>query len=290
MSHPFDLTNDADFRAWRDARLAVYPASRDDLGVEVRDLAAPTPAEREAIRERLSRYNAALVATAPTQVEPGSVIAFGAALGLTRTDSNLFADEQAVSAITPGGDSARGEYAPYTTRALNWHTDGYYNPPDRQVRAWILFCRHQSSAGGVNGLLDHEVAYALLRDESIDHIRALSHPQALVIPANRQGGRELRAQSIGPVFSLIGSRLHMRFSARPRHATWRSDAPTEAARAALTRLFSDAGSFMFRLRLEPGQGLITHNILHDRSSFDGETQAGPARLLYRVRYRDPVIP
>jgi alpha-ketoglutarate-dependent taurine dioxygenase len=290
VSHPFDLENDAAFRAWRDERLGVYPASIDDLGVEVLDLASPTPAEIGAIRACLARFNAALVTSAPWRVDPGSVIAFGRALGLARTDANLFADEASVSAITPGGNSARGEYAPYTTRALNWHTDGYYNGPDRQVRTWTLFCRHQSSAGGTNGLLDHEVAYALLRSQDIDHVRALGHPRALSIPANRQGERVVRAESVGPVFSVIDSRLHMRYSARPRHAVWRDDPATQAARAALARLFSEAPSCMFRVRLEPGQGLVTHNVLHDRSSFEEDTQAGPARLLYRVRYLDRVVP
>jgi hypothetical protein len=42
------------------------------------------------------------------------------------------------------------------------------------VRGLILHCVQSAATGGENQLLDHEIAYILLRDENPDHIRALS--------------------------------------------------------------------------------------------------------------------
>lgn len=288
MSHPFDLANDRAFRTWRDRRLAAYPAAAERLRVEVRSLGSPSRAELAAIGERLSRYNAAWVCGAPSEVTPQAVVAFGQALGLRRTDANLFADARAVSAITPSSAADQGEYVPYTDKPLNWHTDGYYNAPGAQVRAWTLFCRHQAAEGGENAFMDHEVLYALLREESAQHVRALSHPQALSIPANVVEGRELRARSVGPVFSVREGSLHLRYSARGRNVEWRDDPATLAARDAMLRLLSQSPSYTFDLKLGPGEGLVSHNVPHRRSGFAPSCEGQPERLLYRVRYLERV--
>jgi hypothetical protein len=48
-----------------------------------------------------------------------------------------------------------------------------------------------------------------------------------------------------------------------------------------------AGSpWILRTRLEPGMGLVGHNVLHDRSGFEDDP-ARP-RLLYRARFLDRV--
>ena len=51
-----------------------------------------------------------------------------------------------------------------TSRAIRWHTDGYYNPPERQIRAMILHCVRTAASGGENRVFDHELAYLALRD------------------------------------------------------------------------------------------------------------------------------
>ena len=290
MSNPFDLENSDAYNAWRAAKLAAYPTRLDALRVKIKRLAAPSSAERAALIERIARFNLAIVRTDDGQITPDAVLAFGRHLGLTRADSNLFADRKAVSTISPGGGDARADYVPYTSRPLSWHTDGYYNPPDRQVQAWTLFCRHAASDGGANMLLDHEIAYILLRDASPEHIRALSHPEAFRIPANMLDGRVIRAESIGAVFSVRDGALHMRYSARTRHAAWRATAETAAAREALDRLFSSAPTYTFTSRLVPGEGLVSNNVLHGRSAFTLETGDAPQRLLYRVRYLDRIQP
>jgi alpha-ketoglutarate-dependent taurine dioxygenase len=284
VADPFDLQDDCSYASWRARKLVGYPAAVDDLRVEVRRLAAPSPAERAAIRARVADFNLALICTDPRQVAPPALLAFGLALGLRATDANPFADAQAVSAIAAGAADDRAEYIPYTDRPLCWHTDGYYNAPEAQVRAWILFCLRPAARGGETALLDHEIAYLRLRDQSPGHIAALSHPQALTIPANVQDGRTLRAASVGPVFAVRDGFLHMRYSARRRHVQWRGDQATQAARSALDRLFSSEPIFTFRHRLQAGEGVVSNNVLHDRAGF--EDQPGAGRLLYRVRYRD----
>ena len=294
MSHTFDLSDDpsdhAAYSAWRERRLAAYPATIDDLRVELTSLATPSPGECAAITQRIASYNLALVAAPPHQITPEAILAFGRVLGLKTADSNLFADHRAISTITAGGTDDRADYIPYTTKALSWHTDGYYNAPGAQVRAWTLFCVRPAAAGGANSLLDPQLAYIHLRDQSPDLIRALTHPQALTIPANIQSGKVLRPESTGPVFSYEHGALHMRYSARTKNVSWRATPRTQAAREALARLFSSPASYIFTHTLEAGEGFVTNNVLHNRTGFDDAGGSGAERLLYRVRYLERVNP
>lgn len=292
MSHTFDNLDDpiarAGYPVWREQRLAAYPATADDLRVELACLAAPTKPERMAISQRVAAYNLALVSAPPHQLTPEAILAFGRALGLRTADSNLFADHQAISTIAQGGRDERTDYIPYTNRPLSWHTDGYYNTPDTQVQAWTLFCLRPAAAGGANHLLDPEIAYILLRDQSPDLVRALLHPRAFTIPANDKDGKVLRPESVGPVFSVRGSALHMRYSARSRNVTWRATPATQAAKEALDRLFSSALSYIFTHTLGAGEGFVTNNVLHNRSGFEDAFGSGRGRLLYRVRYLERI--
>ncbi len=288
MSYPFDLEDHASYRTWRARRLAAYPAGVADLRVDVAQLAAPTSTEQALIKGRVAAFNVALIRTEPEQIEPDAILAFGRALGLRAADSNLFADHRAVSTIAPGGADARADYIPYSTQPLSWHTDGYYNDPRSQVRAWSLFCLRPALAGGANTLLDQEIAYILLRDTSTEHIRALSHPQALTIPPNVQGEQTLRPASVGPVFSVRDGSLHMRYTARRRNVAWRDTPETHAARAALDCLFSSDSIYTFTHNLQSGEGLISNNVLHNRTGFEARPSGGPGRLLYRVRYLDRI--
>ena len=103
-----------------------------------------------------------------------------------------------------------------------------------------------------------------------------------------QDGRPLRPESVGPVFSIRGGWLHMRYSARAKNLIWRSDPDTQAARKALDQLFSSADAFTFHHKLEPGEGIVSNNVLHNRSGFLDAQADRPRRLLYRARYRDRI--
>ncbi len=137
------------------------------------------------------------------------------------------------------------------------------------------------------GVLQLSIAYILLRDENPDHIRALSQPDAMVIPARSDDNGIARAAQPGPVFSVDGAGfLHMRYTARTISIEWRNDGATQAAVTALARILAGTTPWTLRGRLEPGMGLVCNNVLHDRSGFS-ET-AEQRRLLYRARYYERI--
>lgn len=277
------------YRAWRTRKLADYPRDVAALRVRVARLDEPTAAELAAIRERIAKCNMALVdCSDPFQVRPAALLRLGQRLGLTRTDSHLCAETDGVSEIRVEPAGRAGEYIPYTNRPLNWHTDGYYNPPERAVRAWTLFCAQDAVTGGENALLDPEIAYLRLHDQDPALTVALMDPQALTVPAHDQDGVTLREASVGPVFSWRDGALQMRYTARPRHAHWCPSAALAAAREALARLLSSDEGFIFRHKLRPGEGYVTNNVLHNRTGFEMPVSPNPGRTLLRVRYLDRI--
>jgi alpha-ketoglutarate-dependent taurine dioxygenase len=283
---PFDLSDSGPYLEWRADKLARRPRDLKELRVPVADLSSPSAAELAAVGVAVARANMGLIVCPTPEVEPDDLLAFGRGLGLTQLDTNLCADERAVSAIAVRSAGVTADYIPYSDRPLSWHTDGYYNPPDRQVRAWMLLCVRDAADGGENTLLDPELAYIALRDEDPALIRALMVMDAMTIPANHAAGVELRPVSTGPVFSVVGGHLHMRYSARTRNVAWKADAALEAARRRLSRLLSHGGDYTFRYKLRPGEGYVSNNVLHNRTGFSDPT--GTGRLLLRTRYLDRI--
>lgn len=284
---PFHLDNEAGYRAWR-ARKLRAAAACPVAPVAIDDPWRPDPAALDRLRQACRVRNFALYALPPdAPVDKAWLLGFAQRFGLRRLDSNLCADEDSVSALRVVATGRPREYIPYSDRPLNWHTDGYYNPPERRIRAFLLHCVQDAAEGGENGLIDHERLYIALRDRDPALVRALMAPDAMAIPPNREGGRELRGWTVGPVFSVdaaTGS-LHMRYTARTRNIEWRDDPATRAAVAALAELLGDE-SLVTRWRLRPGQGLLTNNVLHCRAGFrDAGTQR---RLMYRARYFDRI--
>ncbi len=285
----FDLDNATAYAAWREAKLAAHPRRLEDLLVEVADPRRLTSAEREALLARCGVANMALYASA-TGSDPDKDIPrlLGRQIGLVNLDANRLADDDGISPLAVAPAGTRTEFIPYTDRGIKWHTDGYYNTLDRQVRGLLLHCVQSAESGGENRLMDHEVAYILLRDENPDYIRALMAPDAMTIPPRLEDGEVARAAQPGPVFSVYpDGQLHMRYTARTVSIEWHDDPATKGAVAALERLLADdASPWVFRGRLEPGMGLVCNNVLHDRAAFaDSEAHK---RLLYRARYFDRV--
>jgi alpha-ketoglutarate-dependent taurine dioxygenase len=291
----FSLGDDQAYRRWRDAKLADYPRSPDALTVEVSALAAPTPAETEAVLAACRRANMCLYRSRQHLGDaPGTRRALGAFarhFGLNDFEAHRSADADGIVALEVVAEGGRLGYIPYTNRSIGWHTDGYYNyaGPARMIRAMLLHCVRSASAGGENGFLDHEIAYIRLRDENPDFIAALMHPQAMTIPANEEANGKLRAENTGPVFVLDPDtgELTMRYTARKRNIRWRDDADTQAAVRALERLLSEDPLIM-RVKLGPGDGVICNNVLHDRIGFETDPGPGPGRLLYRIRSYDRI--
>jgi len=284
MPGPFDLDDARAYRDWRDRKLSSCPAQIEV--VELRNPKNLTAAERGALLESCARTNMAIYRSPITQEDKDIPRLLGLQLGLEHLDGNYLADDDGISSITPGAGT-RGEFIPYTDRAIGWHTDGYYNPRSRRIRAMLLHCVRDALEGGESALLDHQIAYVLLRDEAPEHVRALSAPDALTIPPRLEGETVARPAETGPVFSLEGPRgpLHMRYTARGVNIEWKDDAATRAARDALDRILARSACVL-RLRLEPGMGVVCNNVLHARTAF----RDAPAhrRLLYRARYYDRV--
>jgi alpha-ketoglutarate-dependent taurine dioxygenase len=285
---PFDPDNGIGYRHWREEKLARYPASLSALTVEIRDPRALTAAERDALVAAIRRANLVVYACGIHAAEPDLPRALGGQLGLARLDRNFLADDDGVSRVTVAGGKVRGEFIPYTNRPIGWHTDGYYNPPERRIRAMLLHCVRRAAAGGENTLLDHEIAYLRLRDEDPAHVRALMLPDALTIPAREDDDGIARPAETGPVFSIEpeSGALHMRFTARTKSIQWKRDAAVGAAVAALARVLATPSPHHHRLALQPGMGILCNNVLHERAGFVDDAAA--PRLLYRARYYDRV--
>jgi alpha-ketoglutarate-dependent taurine dioxygenase len=205
-------------------------------------------------------------------------------------DGHWLTDEDGISPLSVRGadePGARKEFIPYTDKPIRWHTDGYYNPPERTIRGMLLHCVQSAASGGGNQLLDHDIAYILLRDENPEHIRALMAADAMTIPARTDDDGVARPEQSGPVFSVdAGGFLHMRYTARTKSIAWKDDVATRAAVAALERILVQPTPWTLHGRLEPGMGLVCNNVLHDREGFTDTSEQ--KRLLYRARYFERV--
>lgn len=296
--NPFALDDDDAYRRWRDWKLAGAPRGAEDLLVEIDDPCRLADSEREAIVARCRRSNMAVYAGRSSGEGKDVARLLGEQLGLRRLDANWLADEDGISTLSVSERGTRGEYIPYTDRPIRWHTDGYYNPPQRTIAAMLLHCVERAAEGGANRLLDHEIAYILLREADPAHVRALSAPDAMSIPPREAeaeaGGQEGAAAAVarqlqaGPVFSLLapGGNLHMRYTARTRSIAWRDDAATRAAVQALRAILEAGGPWVLGLRLEPGMGIVCNNVLHERDGFIDSPQR--RRRLLRARYHDRI--
>jgi len=285
---PFDIANVTAYRRWRDAKLASYPQRSDDLIVELRDLEQPSAAERGALLARLRRANM-VIYHCPLTEHRRALLRFADQFGLTHPDRNPAADSDGLSAIRVNDTAHAGEFIPYTDRALRWHTDGYYYPPERRIRAFLLHCAQPAGDGGLNALLDPEILYIRLRDEDPALVGALMHPQAMSIPAHVENGVERRPEQHGPVFEVDvqSGTLHLRYTARTRSIDWRDDDTTRTALARIEALLADSLPEIFTHRLETGQGLLCNNVLHGRTAFHDRPDT-PGRLLYRARFHERI--
>jgi alpha-ketoglutarate-dependent taurine dioxygenase len=287
---PFHLEAGDAYARWRERKLRNAPATIEDLLVEVDDPRELRPVERSALAARCGRANMAIYASPCTQEDREIPRRMARTFGLQRLDPNWLADDDAISSIQVRADGPRSDHIPYTNHPIHWHTDGYYNPPQRRIRAMVLHCVGAAAVGGENVLMDHEMAYLLLRDENPEFVRALSAPDAMTIPARWEDGRLARPEQSGPVFLVEdgGRRLLMRYTARTRSIAWRDDPVTRAAVACLEAILAGAPGAarraIFTARLRPGMGLLCANVLHARTGFTDDP-ARP-RLLYRARYYD----
>ena len=290
MDNPFDLDNHTAYLHWRDAKRFCHPKRGLDLVVDVADPRSLTQAERDRLLALCATANMAIYRSPVVAEDKAIPRLMAAQMGLHRLDGNWLADEDGISPIAVAANPGnRPAFIPYTNRPIKWHTDGYYHPEERQIRAMVLHCVRRAQTGGESAVMDHEMAYIALRDANPDWVRALMEPDAMTIPERTDDDGVARAEQTGPVFSVdaASGALHMRYTARTRSIMWKEDAPTRAAVAFLEQLLASDDRHVFRLTLQPGMGLVCNNVLHDRSGFVDDP-AQP-RLLYRARYLDRIL-
>ena len=286
---PFDIENTVAYDTWRSWKLANTAV---DQIIEIDDPENLNPVTITKIYAACETHNMALFRAADNQLADRAAFRrFMSALGFRNLRGHLLADDDDISTITPVDPSDRktmkGEYIPYTGRALSWHTDGYYHKADNPIRSMTLYCAQQASSGGESAFIDPDIIYIRLRDQNPDFVRALMRPDAMTVPANTLGGSEIRPARTGPVFMTdhASGYLSMRYTARTVSIEWPDDAQMLSARTALEALLSDkhGDPMILRRRLSAGEGIICNNVLHKRGEF-----SDPTRVLYRGRFSNRV--
>ncbi|MFK5985353.1 MAG: TauD/TfdA family dioxygenase [Pseudomonadota bacterium] len=294
VNNHFSLNNESSYQKWRDKKLSNYPMQLEDLVVEVNNPADLTAAEKQQLGAILDQTNMVLYATKQVNISDDfelnkeRVRKLGEQFSMLQLDHNECADNDAITALQVNQQGLHKYYIPYSNKAINWHTDGYYNRLDEQIYSLILHCVCPAHQGGENKLLDPEMVYIQLRDKNPEHIRALMDPDALIIPKNVIDGELIRPDRSGPIFMFDQSEyLHMRYSARKRNAIWKDNDTIIAAEKALREIMKQGGDYQFEGKLQPGQGLLCRNVLHTRAQFDEPKQSN--RLMFRGRYFDKLI-
>lgn len=277
------------YREWRDGRLRAAEEALSAGFVEIADLSSPSESEKNELIRRCRAANLALYQAPQGADLRDDLRRFAQAFDLRIAERHRSAGGDGIVALRQSDAPSQRGYIPYSKRQMNWHTDGYYNAPDERISAMVLHTAQPADDGGSNRFLDHTIAYIRLMDENPDYIRALMHPEAMVIPANEDEGSE-RPASTGPVFFAdpdTGA-MQMRYTARTRSIAWRDDALTREAVEFLQSTLETPDPLTISLRFEAGQGVLCNNVLHDRTGFDSEARAHSPRTVYRVRFHNRV--
>ena len=289
---PFSMTREAEerYQQWRNWKLSVYPKKATDLLVTIENPFKLSEKEKLQIRQCFIKANMVIysINNRSDFADKKIVENLGREFGLIHLDNNLGSDSDNITSLQVIEGGRKQGYIPYSNLKLSWHTDGYYNPEEEQIRGVILHCANSAAEGGENALLDHELMYIHLRDEDPAYISALMETDVLTIPPNIENGIEIRGAQSGPVFSIDSKTgvLHMRYSARKRNISWTDNDITSKAVNAIDDFLASDSPWILRHRLEPGQGLICNNVLHNRTSFKNDDVGEQQRLIYRGRYYD----
>ena len=161
-SSPFLPDNHDLYCEWRDRKLKDYPESLGDLLVEIENPRKLRQHEYDALLQRCRKTNMALyISKTGTDPDPEIPLSLARKFGLEQINKNWLADESGLTSLTVVDHGTRHDYIPYTNRAINWHTDGYYNTSDKQIHALNLHVVQRAASGGENAIMDHEIAYTL---------------------------------------------------------------------------------------------------------------------------------
>ena len=271
-----DVKSD-DYRRWRDRKLAGFTSDMDKLMLEIKNPYKLTDSEIKISSAIINQSNLLFFELKEDNGDiKSSLMKLAEQFGMGNFEILESSEKSGLTKIEVSTESrVKSEYVPYTNKSLNWHTDGYYNEANDPILSWLLFCQSNSSSGGENKFMDHEIAYILFNDRS-DDIKELTDDNAFIIPENIQNGRKAVSSY---VFRFLDEKLHMRFSMREKNIIWRDD--IRASVELLKSIIRENESYQIKYRLEPNQGVFSNNIIHMRTSFTNTTNKN--RLLYRLR-------
>ena len=269
-----------------DRRLDEYCQTIAQPAIEIETPERLKDHEYSAIMKRVLGSNFALYrCVRPEAVTAAHVLELCRQVGLTRLDRSSSTDVVGLTRLQVTQSSFK-RFVPYTNRALNWHTDGYYNPADRRIRGMLLHCVTAATVGGSNEFIDHRIVYSLLQRADPAFAAVLGHHEAMTIPSDRAADGDHRPACTGPVFCRASGQLNMRYTSRRRHIVWRDDPLTREAVTALGEILDQRSDLVLRCRLKPGEGILSNNVLHRREAFDDPPLGVNTRLFYRGRFHD----
>jgi alpha-ketoglutarate-dependent taurine dioxygenase len=267
------------YQQWRDQKLENYLIKLEDCIVEIKNPCALNSNEKQKLLEISQKNNFVIFQTKIINEWDENISKLNQQLGLIDYDKHLFSKHKGLSYIENIVKKQQGEFIPYTNKALNWHTDGYYNSKEEYVRAISLFCIRPAKEGGESLFIDYEMVYLLLKEQNPQIIKALEHPKAMIIPSFQN-----RPTSVGPVFFKDNKvqKLMMRYTQRKKNIEWFDSQEVLEAKNILDKFLDNKTPYHQQHILKAGQGLICNNVLHKRSAFVDDKNA--SRLLLRGRY------
>ena len=276
---------ESDYFQWRESKLRNYPNLDNLEPISVQSPSSLSQSELDELRQQCDLNNFAIYRLMqPSIADKSSIKALSEQFSMMELDQNLCADDHSISSLQVMDIGRAKGYIPYTSKALNWHTDGYYNELHQHIRSFLLHCVQNAPSGGENIFINHELIYISLNDQNPDFIAALMQPDVMTIPANVENGRQVRPPQTGPVFyrDVQTNSLQMRYTSRSRSIEWKQDPLVQSAISMIEELLSDS-AFVANYLLKPGEGFICNNILHGRTAFTNGNIPQEQRLMYRVR-------
>jgi len=287
----FDLACPKSYVSWRDKKIADVSGKKNVLRpVNISSYSQLSKQEKGELIHKCNQFGFAIYQNSGVSKEQNlttkSLRFFAEQLGIRELDFHHCTEEDGVSVLQVSNTKLKRDFIPYSDKPLGWHTDGYYNAAEYQIRSMILHCVSPADDGGENQLMDHELMYIKLRDRNPEFIKALCKADCMNIPEFDDGEGNCRPESQGPVFYIDSktARLQMRYTARQRNITWKNNAETQAAHAAITDILSKDEESIYNIKLKANQGLLSSNILHNRTGFNNNGQN--QRKLYRARFYD----
>ena len=271
-------TKDA-YKQWAEEKLESFTPKIDDLMVEIMNPLSLTKSEKSRIKTLIKNYNMAFYnISGKSRDIRKSLLFLSQEIGLGDYELDSKSDENGLTPIKVSSEEKIGdEYIPYTNKSLNWHTDGYYNDNNKPIFSWLLHCESPSDEGGENKYMDHEIAYILF-NQKYENLYTLMKDTTYTIPENK---KNKRPNIVGYVFSFDNkyNKLHMKFTMRANNIFW--DSESLSAINNLKSLINNSVDYHLIHKLTEGQGVITNNVIHMRSSFT--ISKNKNRLLYRLR-------